>query len=322
MESPFGSTLLVIGPESLLAGRAVTELIAAGLAQRPEAAVNRIPAGELTVGGLTEATGGSLFADASVVVVEELPELPTDVADALVLLATDPGPDLALVLVHPGGVKGKALLDRLRKAGVRSADFPSLKAWELPQFVIAEARRAGGRMEKPTAEVLVNAVGTDLNALASAVRQLIDDGEDQLLTEAAVRRYFGGRAEVRSYEIATDALAGQTGSALEKLRWALATGVGPPQVTAALAANLRELGKYLDARDDGLRDAQIAQRIGVPPWKLKSLGPLSRQWQAAGVARAIGAVARADAQVKGASSDAGFALEQMVLTIIGCRGRN
>jgi len=322
VESPFGSTLLVIGPESLLAGRAVTELIAAGLAQRPEAAVNRIPAGELTVGGLTEATGGSLFADASVVVVEELPELPTDVADALVLLATDPGPDLALVLVHPGGVKGKALLDRLRKAGVRSADFPSLKAWELPQFVIAEARRAGGRMEKPTAEVLVNAVGTDLNALASAVRQLIDDGEDQLLTEAAVRRYFGGRAEVRSYEIATDALAGQTGSALEKLRWALATGVGPPQVTAALAANLRELGKYLDARDDGLRDAQIAQRIGVPPWKLKSLGPLSRQWQAAGVARAIGAVARADAQVKGASSDAGFALEQMVLTIIGCRGRN
>ena len=176
-------------------------------------------------------------------------------------------------------------------------------------------------MEKPTAEVLVNAVGADLNALASAVRQLIDDAEGQTLTEAAVRRYFGGRAEVRSYEIASDALAGQTGPALEKLRWALATGVGPPQVTAAVAANLRELGKYLDARDDGLRDAQIAQRIGVPPWKLKSLGPLARQWRAQGVARAIQAVAAADAQVKGASSDAGFALEQMVLTIIGCRGR-
>jgi DNA polymerase-3 subunit delta len=177
-------------------------------------------------------------------------------------------------------------------------------------------------MEKPTAEVLVNAVGTDLNALASAVRQLIDDAEGQLLNETAVRRYFGGRAEVRSYEIATDALGGQTGSALEKLRWALATGVGPPQVTAALAANLRELGRYLDARDDGLRDAQIAQRIGVPPWKLKSLGPLARYWRPAGVARAITVVAQADAQVKGASSDAGFALEQMVLNVIGCRGRN
>ncbi len=321
MESPFGSTLLVIGPESLLASRAVAEVLATALAQRPEAAVNRVAAGDLTVGGLAEATGGSLFADASVVVIEDLPELPAEVADVLVTLAAAPGPDLALVLVHPGGVKGKAVLDRLRKAGVRSVDCPSLKAWELPQFVVAEARRAGVRVEKPTAEVLVNAVGTDLNALASAVRQLIDDAEGQTLTEAAVRRYFGGRAEVRSYEIATDALAGQTGPALEKLRWALATGVGPPQVTAAVAANLRELGKYLDARDDGLRDAQIAQRIGVPPWKLKSLGPLARQWRAAGVARAIQAVATADAQVKGASSDAGFALEQMVLAIIRNRGR-
>lgn len=321
MESPFGSTLLVIGPESLLASRAVAEVLATALAQRPEAAVNRVAAGDLTVGGLAEATGGSLFADASVVVIEDLPELPAEVADVLVTLAAAPGPDLALVLVHPGGVKGKAVLDRLRKAGVRSVDCPSLKAWELPQFVVAEARRAGVRVEKPTAEVLVNAVGTDLNALASAVRQLIDDAEGQTLTEAAVRRYFGGRAEVRSYEIATDALAGQTGPALEKLRWALATGVGPPQVTAAVAANLRELGKYLDARDDGLRDAQIAQRIGVPPWKLKSLGLLARQWRAAGVARAIQAVATADAQVKGASSDAGFALEQMVLAIIRNRGR-
>ena len=137
MESPFGSTLLVIGPESLLATRAVAEVLTAARAQRPEAAVNRVPAGGLTVGGLVEATGGSLFADASVVVVEELAELPAEVADPLVALAAAPGPDLALVLVHPGGVKGKAVLDRLRKAGVRSVDCPSLKAWELPQFVIA-----------------------------------------------------------------------------------------------------------------------------------------------------------------------------------------
>ena len=322
MDSPFGSTLLVTGPESLLASRAVAEVIAAAQAQRPEAAVSRLSARELTVGELVEATGGSLFADSSVVVIDELPELPAEVAETLLDLAATPGADLALVLVHPGGVKGKAVLDKLRKAGVRTVDCPSLKAWELPQFVIAEVRRAGGRMDKPVAEVLVNAVGTDLSALASAVRQLLDDGESQALTEAAVRRYFGGRAEVRSYEIATDALTGQTGPALEKLRWALATGVGPPQVTAALAGNLRELGKYLDARDEGLRDAQIAQRIGVPPWKLKSLGPLARQWRPAGVARAIEQVARADAQVKGASSDAGFALEQMVLGVVSCRGRS
>ena len=323
MQSPsaFASTLLVATPEALLAERAVSEQLKAALAERPDATVIRVAAADLTLGGLAEVTGGSLFADATVVVVGNLPELPAELADPLVAVATDPGPDLALVIVHPGGVKGKAVLDRLRKVAGRVADPPAVKPWELPQFVMAEARNGGGRMDRPTAEGLVEAVGNDLHALVSAVRQLLADSEEKVLTLAAVRRYFGGRAEVRGFEVASGALAGKTGEALEKLRWALSTGVGAPLITAALAGSLRELGKYLDARDAGLRDQQIAERIGVPAWKLKSLGPLARDWQQAGVARAIGAVAVADAQIKGAASDPGFALEQVVLAVIGCRGR-
>jgi len=319
--SPFGSTLLVTSTEALLAEREVAEFVDAALAQRPEATLTRLSAAELSGGRLAEVTGGSLFADAAVVVIGDLPELPADVVDALLRIATDPGPELALALVHPGGVKGKSVLDKLRKVATRVADRPALKAWELPQWVVMEARRQGGRMDKETAAILVEAVGNDLHSLGAAVRQLVDDSEEQVLTAVSVRRYFGGRAEVRSYEVAADALAGRTGPALEKLRWALSTGVGPPQVTAALAANLRELGKYLDARDGGLRDQQVAERIGVPVWKLKSLGPLARDWRPEGVARAITAVAAADADVKGASSDPGFALEQAVLTIAGCRAR-
>jgi len=319
--SPFGSTLLVTSPEALLAEREVADFVDAALGQRPEATLTRLSAAELSGSRLAEVTGGSLFADAAVVVVSDLPELPQELADTLLGMAADPGPDLALALVHPGGVKGKAVLDKLRKIATRVADRPALKAWELPQWLVMEARREGGRMDKETATVLVEAVGNDLHSLASAVRQLVDDSEEKVLTPVAVRRYFGGRAEVRSYEVAADALAGRTGLALEKLRWALSTGVGPPQVTAALAANLRELGKYLDARDSRLRDQQVAELIGVPVWKLKSLGPLAREWRPEGVARAIGAVATADAEVKGASSDPGFALEQAVLTIVGCRGR-
>ena len=319
--SAFGTTLLVATSESLLAEREVSRRVAAASAERPRAAVVRVAAGDLTPGGLAEATGGSLFADATIVVITNLPELPPEVADPLVAIAADPGPDLALVLVHPGGMKGKAVLDRLRKVAGKVADPPALKPRELPQFVADEVRAGGGRIDRQAAEALVDAVGTDLHALASAVRQLLADAEETVLTADAVRRYFGGRAEVRGYEIANGALAGRTGEALERLRWGLETGIGPPVVTAALAGSLREVGKYLDARDAGLRDQQIAERIGVPAWKLRSLGPLARDWQPAGVARAIAAVAVADAQIKGASSDAGFALERLVLAVVGCRGR-
>lgn len=319
--SPFGRALLVTGPEALLAERAVSGFVSRAVSERPDAAITRVEASALDAGSLAEAAGGSLFASATVLVVTELAELPADLADQVVALAGDPGPDLALALVHSGGNKGKALLDRLRKLRLEVADHPSIKPWELPQFVAAEARRLGGRADAASAAVLVEAVGTDTRSLAAAVRQLLDDSADGLVTEAAVRRYFGGRAEVTSFAVADDTLSGRSDGALAKLRWALSTGVAPVLITSALSSNLRSLGRYLEGRDARLRDADLARAIGVPPWKLKDLSRLARNWSPAGIARAIQSVAVADAAVKGAASDPGFALEQVVLTVIGCRTR-
>jgi DNA polymerase-3 subunit delta len=320
--SPFGRVLLVTGPESLLAERAAAEFVAAALAERPDAAVTRVEALQLDAGSLAEAAGGSLFASATVLVINELGDLPAELAAQLLALAADPGVDLALALVHSGGNKGKAVLDRLRKLPLQVVDCPPIKPWELPQFVAAEARRLKGRADAASAGVLVDAVGTDTRSLAAAVRQLLDDSPDRLVTEAAVRRYFGGRAEVTSFAVADDALSGRTDGALGKLRWALSTGVAPVLITSALSGNLRSLGKYLDGRDQRMGDADLARAIGVPPWKLKDLSRLARDWTPGSVGRAIQVVAVADAQVKGASSDAGFALEQAVLKVIGCRARD
>jgi DNA polymerase-3 subunit delta len=315
----FGTALLVTGAESLLAERAVTAFIEAALAERPDALVTRLSAAQLDAGGLAEAAGGSLFADASVVVVDDLSNVPADAADPVLAVASHPGPDLALVLVHPGGVKGKALLDKVRAIRPAIVDCPPVKSWDLPQFAAAEARRAGGRLEPAAAGALVDAVGSDLRALAAAIRQLLDDTEDRVVKVADVRRYFGGRAEVTSFAVAEDALSGRTEGALGKLRWAVSTGVAPVLVTSALSSNLRSLGKYLQYRDARMRDADLARQLGIPPWKVKDVARQARDWTLPGVARAIQAVAKADAQIKGAASDPGFALEQVVLTVIGCR---
>ncbi len=319
--SPFGRVLLVSGPESLLAERAVTELVAQALRERPDAEVIRLDAVHLDAGSLAEATGGSLFASSTVVVVAGLSDLPADLNDGLASMAGHPPGDLALVLVHPGGLKGKGLLDRLRKARVDTIDCPAIKPWEMPQFAAAEARRQQGRLDVPTATILVEAVGNDPRTVVAAIRQLLDDSPDRVISEAAVRRYFGGRADVTSFAVADDILSGRVDAALGKLRWALATGVAPVLVTSALASSLRGLGKYLDVRDARMRDADIARTVGVPPWKLKDLAAQSRDWQPVSVAAAIQAVAVADAQIKGAASDAGFALEQMLLVVIGHRRR-
>jgi DNA polymerase-3 subunit delta len=316
--SPFGRVTLVSGPEGLLADRAVAGLLAEIRSESPEAEVSRTDADRLDPSRFAEMTSASLFAVRRAAVISDLANLPGELADDVVALARQPLDDLALVLVHGGGQKGKGLLDKLKAAKVTVLDAPSVKPWELPQFVSAEARRAGAALDPAAAQTLVDAVGHDLRALAGAVSQLISDGEGGPITEIQVRRYFGGRSEVTSFAVADAALAGRTGVAMEQLRWAVATGVAPVLVTSALASGLRGLGKLLTA-GSGLREADLAREVGVPPWKLKSMRSQARGWDQGGLATALKAVAVADAEVKGAAEDAAFALERAVLTVARAR---
>ena len=84
--------------------------------------------------------------------------------------------------------------------------------------------------------------------------------------------------------VADAALAGRTGVAMEQLRWAMATGVAPVLITSALASGIRGLGKLITA-GSGLREADLAREVGVPPWKLKSMRAQARGWDQGGLAR-------------------------------------
>lgn len=311
---PFGKVVLVSGPETLLADRAVAELVQAVRSGYPESEVSQSEAGMLDPQRLAEMTGASLFASRRVAVITDLAALPADLIEPVARLAEQPEEDLAVVLVHNGGAKPKALLDRLAKAKVKTVPAAPVRTWELPQFVTAEVRRARGAIDPAAAPVLVDAVGHDLRALAAAVAQLVADAEDGRITESRIRRYFAGRAEVSSFAVADAALARRAGVALEQLRWALATGVAPVLITSALASALRGLGRYLHA-PRGLKEAELAREVGVPPWKLKTLRGQARNWDSPAVAAALRTVATADAAVKGAAGDAEFALEQAVLAV-------
>ncbi len=313
--------VLVTGPEGLLADRAVTDALTRARKAAPEIEVTEVEAGRLDGGRLAEISGASLFSTTRAAVIRNLADLPAELNDAVLELAGDEVEDLVLVLVHGGGMKGKGLLDKLRKLKpVTVVDCPQLKAWELPKFVSAEVKQAGGTLEPEAGQYLVDAVGHDLRALAAAIRQLIADTEGSRIGVETIRRYFGGRAEVTSFAVADAVLAGRTGVAMEQLRWATSTGVAPVLVTSALASGLRGLGKLISA-PGGLREGDLAREVGVPPWKLKSMRAQVRGWDAGGLATALRAVAAADAAVKGAEGDAEYALERAVLAVSDARSR-
>ena len=311
----FGTALLVHGPESILAERAVANQVTAAKREQPEAEINRVEALTLDAGTFHELAGGSLFASHQVVVLEDVSGLDQSLFDLVVATASQPEETLVLVLVHPGGNKGKGLVDKLKKAKVPLVEAKPIKAWELPKFVQAEAKRHRLTMGTDAVEALVSAVGQDARALASAVEQLADDVPDGNASLAHVTRYFSGRNDVSSFAIADDIMLGRRADALLKLRWALDTGVAPVLITAAVASSVRALGKYHDLRGTRMSEADMAREVGVPPFKVKQLNQQSRGWSGRALAQAVREVAVADAAVKGAAHDPSYALERMLTQI-------
>jgi DNA polymerase-3 subunit delta len=63
----------------------------------------------------------------------------------------------------------------------------------------------------------------------------------------------------------------------------------------------------------------LAAEVGAPPWKIDVIRRQLRGWEPAGVVRAIQAIAEADAQVKGESVSAAYALERAIRRIVAAR---
>ncbi|MGQ0626304.1 MAG: DNA polymerase III subunit delta [Sporichthyaceae bacterium] len=309
---------LVLGSEELLADRAVAGVKAAVLAADPDADVHDLPASCLEAGLLAELTSPSLFATRRLVILRALHEAPASCVKEVESLIADPGEDVTLVLVHPGGVKGKALVEAAKRAHAVLVDAAEVKkAGDRLTFLSAEFRLAGRRIEAEAARALLDAVGGGLRELAAAVSQLVADTTG-VVDVATVARYYEGRAEVTSFKVADLAIDGRTGEALAALRWALSCGVEPLQLTSALAMGVRNLAK-LGSAPRGMGVADLARELGMPTWKIDQVRRQLSGWDGEGVARALTAIAAADAAVKGGAVSGGYAIESAVVAVARAR---
>ncbi len=306
---------LVTGTESLLADRAVAAAVAAVRATDPDLEVHTVEPGSVEPGELTAMASPSLFGGTRVIVVRGGHELGADLTAELVALIGDRPEDVHLVITHSGAAnRGKLVLEAARKAGAHEVSAVPLKKFkDRLAFVTAEFRKGRRSLDDDAAQALLESIGDDVRELASASSQLMSDTEG-VVDLAAVRRYYAGRADVTSFAVADRTVEGRTGEAVGLLRHALASGVAPVLVTSALATQLRSL-VLVGSAPRGLSQAEVARHAGLPPWKVDSVRRQLRGWDGDGIARAIQAVARADAVVKGAGGDPAYALEQALVTV-------
>jgi len=307
---------LVVGDEEFLVARAVQRAVNAALDGGDAAGVHDVAAVDLAAAELVELASPSLFGEARIVVVRSAQDANKELTAALASLAESPEDSIALVVAHPGGAKGKAVVEALKGAGARVVEVPRVRTpRDREQFVADEITAAGGSIDRDAAADLVASIGNDLRELATACTQLVADCGQRVRAEH-VGAYYRGRSESTGFAVADRAVEGDVGAALETLRWAFATGVDPVLISAALASNLRTLGLVASA-GRGSPDA-LAGQLGMPAWKIRRAQGWLKRWRPEALADAVAAVAAADAGIKGEGADAAYAAERAVITVAGC----
>jgi DNA polymerase-3 subunit delta len=309
--------VLIQGAEGLLADRAISKI----LATNPAATITTLIADEVEVGTITDSLAPSLFGDARIVVIKEIQDLVADCSDEIIEYLSDPDESLNLVLWHKGGVKGKALVDKVKKAGAEIISAEAIKKdSDKAEFVRGEFKNLGRKISTEAVQALIDSLGSDLRELGGACSQLASDVQDgKLIDEDDVAAYQRGRIETTGYDVADAVLDGKTALALISLRNAINTGTDPVLIVSAIAASIRTMAKVSGA-SRGLKSYDLASQLGLPPWQIDKARRQLSGWSENALARSVITLAQADADIKGAAADPAYALERAIITISTARG--
>ncbi|GAA1348401.1 DNA polymerase III subunit delta [Falsarthrobacter nasiphocae] len=310
-EAELAPLVLFLGPEEFLFRKYSPKLRAQAQSQSPDSEIHRLDASTSAGGELDAATQASLFSPAAYVEVENLAAMTEAfLEDALAYLA-NPAPEVALVMHHAGGNRGKKLLDQLKRSAVVYDCATPKKDAEKQSYVLHEFRTARRRISPDAVTALVAAVGTSLAELDSACAQLIQDVPGDV-DAATVDTYYGGRVEATAFKVADAALAGQTAHALGIARAAMNTGTDPVPLVAAIGAKVRSTARVFEYRG-GPGDA--AKAFGMAPWQAKNALADSRRWSTQTLRQAVAAVGEADYNVKGGTRNPAFVVERLIIEI-------
>lgn len=304
--------ILLSGGEAVLAERAISDFLSA----RPQAEVNSLDASEIEVGAITDALSPSLFGGNRIVVLKELQDLDSDCAEELLAYIEQPEDDVDVVLWHKGGIKGKAVLDKIKKAKPTIIECETIKKdGDKADFVRQEFKRLNRKVSTDGVQALIDALGSDLRELNSAISQLSSDVvAGKMIDVDDIDKYQNGRIETSGFDVADAAMERNQGAALIALRNALDTGTDPVMIVSALAANLRAVGK-VSGVSRGVRSFDIAGELGMAPWQIDKARRTLAHWTPDSLTRAVIAVAQADADIKGAAADPIHALERAIIVM-------
>jgi DNA polymerase III subunit delta len=237
-----------------------------------------------------------------VVLARDIGRFNADDVAPLVAYLDDPLDTTHLVLVAGGGRVAKSLTDAIKRSGVSVADTTApQRPKERTAWIDQQFAAAGLRLDGPSLQAIAAWMGEGAGRLQGVIDTLISTyGTAHKLHVDDVRPFLGDAGGVPPWDL-TDAIdRGDTTRSLELLHRMMGAGERHPLVVMGiLHTHYTKLLKLdgTDARDEN----SAAQVLGIKPgFPAKKALDQYRKLSGTGVTRAIGLLAQADLDLRGA----------------------
>jgi DNA polymerase III subunit delta len=225
-----------------------------------------------------------------------------DDVSSLVAYLGDPLPSTELILVAGGGRLAKSLTDAVKKAGGHVVDtVPPTRARERGGWFEEQVIAAGLRLDHQALALLASWLGEDAGRVQGILETLVSTyGDSRTLKIVDVEPFLGEAGGVPPWDL-TDAVdRGDTTKSLLLLHRMMRAGERHPlQVMAILHSHYTKLLTLdgANATDESSAAAVLGIRPGFPARKALDQ---YRKLGNSGVVRAIGLLAQADLDLRGA----------------------
>jgi DNA polymerase-3 subunit delta len=239
-----------------------------------------------------------------IVIVRDAGRFSTDEVAPLLAYLEDPLPTTVLILVAGGGTIPSKLAAAVKARGhVQSTKVVPREARD---WVRSRIRAAPLRVDSQAEGLIEAHLGEDVSRLGALLEVLVAAyGEGAAVSPAQVEPYLGEAGGVAPWTF-TDAIdAGRTADALAQLHRLLGGGERHPLVVLAILH--RHVQSLLRIDSPSIQtEGDAAAAMGIGPGRStypakKALGTV-RRWGSASVAEALGLVADAELDLKGASA--------------------
>lgn len=198
--------------------------------------------------------------------------------------------------------------------------FDPVRGAPLLRFLDAEARRLGARLGPGVAELLTEMVGTDFQALSSAVEKLcLYVGEGGQVTQEHVDDVVAPTRQAVIFEL-TDAVGeGSVERALRSLASLRLAGEPEQRVLFMIARQVRLIWRALEAKRRGVSWGALGEVIGVPPFIAQKIAAQARRFDLPSIEMAHREIHRADRDLKSVRLPRHLVLERLILGLCMAR---